>query len=303
MERDAIERQRAPLAALPGSIRLRHYEPERDYQLGQQGSAVAGGAVREERIDLPAVLPASSARALAQRLAAAAADGRETLVWHGDLAALALPVGRTVELADGSAWRLAGRNVRANEIRLELKRYQPVPVAELPAAPGTPVRPPDWPDATGTVMLFDLPNLGSPGAAAARILIAAAGSNDGWRGADCWFVAAADAEPVAIGTVRPAAALGHLTEPLAPGSEYLVDRVQVDAVAIWSGGWRFAAARAGMTVVRLTDGARLRFDGDAWVVPPTIAAPSGGSTIDGEARSTLSALILHLAAQGLLISG
>lgn len=232
VERDAIERQRAPLAALPASIRLRHYEPERDCQLGQQGSAVAGGGVREERIDLPAVLPASSARALAQRLAAAAADGRETLVWQGDLAALALPVGRTVELADGSVWRLAGRNVRAIEIRLELKRYQPVPIAELPAAPGTPVRPPDWPDATGTVMLFDLPNLGSPGAAAARILIAAAGSNDGWRGADCWFVAAADAEPVAIGTVRPAAALGHLAEPLASGSEYLIDRVHAALVTL-----------------------------------------------------------------------
>ena len=230
--RDAVERQRASLAALPGSILLRHYEPGRDYQLGQQGSAVAGGGVREERIDLPAVLPASSARALAQRLAAAAADGRETLVWQADLAALALPVGRTVELADGSVWRLAGRYVRASDIRLELKRYQPVPVAELPAAPGTPVRPPDWPDATGTVMLFDLPNLGSPGAAAARILIAAAGSNDGWRAADCWFVAAADAEPVAIGTVRPAAALGHLAEPLAPGSEYLIDRVHAALVTL-----------------------------------------------------------------------
>ncbi len=127
---------------------------------------------------------------------------------------------------------MAGRNVRASDIRLELKRYQPVPVAELPAAPGTPVRPPDWPDATGTMMLFDLPNLGSPGAAAARILIAAAGSNDGWRGADCWFVAAADAEPVAIGTVRPAAALGHLAEPLAPGSEYLIDRVHAALVTL-----------------------------------------------------------------------
>ncbi|MBJ7442368.1 MAG: phage tail protein [Sphingopyxis sp.] len=224
MERDAIERQRAPLSSLPGSIRLRHYEPERDYQLGQQSSAVAGGGVREERIDLPAVLPATSARALAQRLAAAAADGRETLIWQADLAALALPVGRIVTLADGSGWRLAGRNVRATDILLELKRHEPVPTVDLPAEPGVPVRPPDWPDAAGTVHLFDLPNLGSPAASTARILIAAAGSNDGWRGADCWFVPAVEAEPVALGTVRPAAALGHLAEPLASGSEYLIDR-------------------------------------------------------------------------------
>ncbi|WP_439568719.1 phage tail protein [Sphingopyxis sp.] len=230
--RDAVERQRAPLAALPGAIRLRHYEPERDYQLGQQGSAVAGGGVREERIDLPAVLPAPSARALAQRLAAAAADGRETLIWQADLAALALPVGHIVTLADGSAWRLAGRNVRASDILLELKRHQPVPVAALPAEPGVPVRPPDWPDAAGTVLLFDLPNIGGPAAATARILIAAAGSNDGWRGADCWFVAAIDAEPVALGTVRPAAALGALAAPLAAGSEYLVDRINTALVTL-----------------------------------------------------------------------
>ena len=224
IEHDAIERQRAPLSSLPGSIRLRHYEPERDYQLGQQASQVAGGGVREERIDLPAVLPAPSARALAQRLAAAAADGRETLIWQADLAALALPVGHVVTLADGSAWRLAARTVRANEILIELKRHQPVPAADLPAAPGIPVRAPDWPDAVGTVQLFDLPNLGTPGAVSARVLIAAAGSNDGWRGADCWFVPVAGAEPIALGTVRPAAALGQLSAPLATGSEMLFDR-------------------------------------------------------------------------------
>ena len=224
--RDGVERQRAPLSSLPGTIRLRHYEPERDYQLGQQASPVAGGGVREDRIDLPAVLPAASARALAQRLAGAAADGRETMIWQVDLAALALPVGHVVTLADGSAWRLAGRSVRASDILLELKRHQPLAATTLPAEPGVPVTAPDWPDAVGVVHLFDLPNLDSPPAATPRILIAAAGSNDGWRGADCWFVPAADAAPIAIGAVRPAAAVGQLAEALGAGAGYLVDRVQ-----------------------------------------------------------------------------
>jgi len=220
---DRTEQRRTPLSSLPGSIRLRHYEPERDYQLGQQTSQVAGGGVREERIDLPAVLPATSARALAQRLAAAAADGRETLVWRADLAALALTVGHVVALVDGSRWRLAARTVRGSAILLELRRHEPLPAAELPAEPGVPVSAPDWPDAVGSVRLFDLPNIGSSAASAPRLLIAGAGSNDGWRGADCWFVASAGAEPVPIGTVRPAAALGELTEPLAAGSDCLFD--------------------------------------------------------------------------------
>uniref|UniRef100_UPI001C4DECCF phage tail protein n=1 Tax=Sphingopyxis sp. KK2 TaxID=1855727 RepID=UPI001C4DECCF len=118
---DGAETRRAPLAALPGTIRLRHYEPERDYQLGQQAALVAGGGRREEKIDLPAVLSAGGARALARRIAADVADGRETRVWRGDLAALALPVGGLVTVAGpgsgGGAWRVVSRTVKDSEVR------------------------------------------------------------------------------------------------------------------------------------------------------------------------------------------
>src|SRR3546814_14073047 len=70
---------------------------------------------------------------------------------------------------------------------------------------------------------FDLPNLDNPAASSSRILIAGAGSNDGWRGADCWFVASPGSEPIPVGSVRPAAALGLLAEPLAAGSDCLFD--------------------------------------------------------------------------------
>lgn len=79
---------------------------------------------------------------------------------------------------------------------------------------------------------------------------------------------------------------------------------QPAAIALWSaGGWRFVAPRAGMQVRRLDDGSCLRFDGGVWAGPATLATPAGGSTIDSEARSAIAALILHLEAQGLLISG
>ncbi|WP_223181531.1 phage tail protein [Sphingopyxis sp. LK2115] len=227
-----IERRRAPLASLPGTIRLRHYEPGRDYQLGQQASRVAGGGTREERIDLPAALPAASARALAARLAGAAADGRETMILRADLAAAALTVGQVVTLADGSGWRLAERTFRGDAIWLELRRHQPIPAVELPADPGVPVGAPDWPDAAGTVRVIDLPNLASPAPTSPRVLIAGAGGNDGWRGADLWFVAAPGAEPIALGTLRPAAVLGHLAAPLAAGSEALFDHANAALVEL-----------------------------------------------------------------------
>ncbi|ALJ11447.1 phage tail protein [Sphingopyxis macrogoltabida] len=229
---DRVERNRAALSSLPGTIRLRHYEPERDYQLGQQASAVAGGGAREERIDLPAVLAAGSARALAQQLAAAATDGRETVVWQADLGALALPVGGVVTLIDGSGWRVASRSVRANDVRLELRRYQPLTGGSVAADPGAPVVQPDWADATGTVHVFDLPSLGIAAAQAPRLVVAGAGSNDGWRGADCWVVPMPGAEPVPAGALRPAAALGALAEPLGAGSADLFDLANAVVVTL-----------------------------------------------------------------------
>ncbi|WP_257544881.1 phage tail protein [Sphingopyxis sp. DBS4] len=221
---DCRERRRAPLSSLPGTIRLRHYEPERDYQLGQQTAAVAGGGAREERVDLPAVLSAGSARALAQTLAAAAADGRETLVWAGDLAALALPVGGLIALADGGVWRAASRTVRGNGVSIELRRFQPASTEVMAADPGLPVGSPDWPDAEASVRLFDLPNIGPTAASAPRLIVAAAGSNDGWRGADLWVQPEAGTEPIALGTARPAAALGVLGAALPAGGRLLFDR-------------------------------------------------------------------------------
>ncbi|WP_033074777.1 phage tail protein [Sphingopyxis sp. MWB1] len=225
---DYIEQRRGAFAALPGTIRLRHYAPERDYQLGEQMSRVAGGGVREAQIDLPAVLPAASARALAERLARAAVDGRETLVWRADLAALALPVGAVV--ADGAGggleggWRVAQREMRGAALSITLVRHQPLPGSESPATPGDAVTAPDWPDAAAILHLFDLPGSGAEAATAPRLWIAGAGSHGGWRGADCWFVAAPESEPVAIGSVRGTGALGQLAGPLTRGPTTVFDR-------------------------------------------------------------------------------
>src|SRR3546814_14207032 len=70
---------------------------------------------------------------------------------------------------------------------------------------------------------FDLPNLDNPAASSPRIVIAGAGSNDGWRGADCWFVDSPGSEPIPVGSVRPAAALGLPAEPLAAGSDWQLE--------------------------------------------------------------------------------
>lgn len=117
---------------------------------------------------------------------------------------------------------------------------------------------------------------------------------------DALVHAAVEAGPIAVPPTSPVAGQSWIVGTAPTGTWAGKDH----AIAIWtSGGWRFAAPREGTAVVRLSDNVRLRFEGGTWVAPATFAAPIGGSVIDSEARSAISMLVLHLAAQGLLISG
>lgn len=89
---------------------------------------------------------------------------------------------------------------------------------------------------------------------------------------------------------------------------------QAHALAGWTAnGWRFLAARAGMSVWCVADGMHARFDGTRWVTgevraasfvlngtpvlatqSPPIPDPSGGSVTDDVARATLAAVLAAL---------
>ena len=117
---------------------------------------------------------------------------------------------------------------------------------------------------------------------------------------DALIHAAVGAGPLAVPPSDPASGQCWIVGALPTGG--WTD--QENSLALWTaGGWRFMPPREGMSVTRLADRAQLRFEAGAWIAPGVIEAPAGGSTIDSEARSAISTLILHLVAQGLLISG
>ena len=71
-------------------------------------------------------------------------------------------------------------------------------------------------------------------------------------------------------------------------------------LACWtSGGWRLIVPRTAM-LVRLVNGPMLRFDGLVWAVPAAVPNPVGGTVIDSEARTAISALVVVLQAYGWL---
>ena len=117
---------------------------------------------------------------------------------------------------------------------------------------------------------------------------------------DALVHAAVEDGPIATPPTAPEAGQCWLVGPGASGGW----AGQAGKIAIWcDGGWRFAAPRAGMRVLRLNDGSLLRFGPGTWSAPETVPTPAGGATVDAEARAAISALILALAAHGLLISG
>jgi len=114
-----------------------------------------------------------------------------------------------------------------------------------------------------------------------------------------------------------------------PGSVYLVGDAptgewdgHAGALAAWtSGGWRFQAGGEGMTQRLRTSGLTAAYRGGAWEVgavrgssftvngikvvgsqQTAIAAPAGGTVVDTQARSAISAILTALRAHGLIAS-
>lgn len=230
-----VQRRRVPQSALPQTIRLRHHDAARDYQLGQQSVALAAGGRSEMLVDLPAVLSADAALRLVQELALAAGDGRERVVVQGDLATMAAPVGAVFDMGGGALWRLSKRTAEGDGVQLELVRHQPL-VPMTPAADGgSAIVEPDPVEGAARVAVFASVGIGGDGMARREIILAGGSEHDGWRGADLWWRQSAESEAQPVGSVRAATTLGTLAAPLVPTTSLLCDRAGAIEVQLMNG--------------------------------------------------------------------
>ena len=79
----------------------------------------------------------------------------------------------------------------------------------------------------------------------------------------------------------------------APATSIWADRG--GQIARWSGGsWRYLQPVEGMAIWLKSTGKRLFYIGNDWFEPAPITTPSGGSIIDAEARSAITAILSHL---------
>ena len=129
---------------------------------------------------------------------------------------------------------------------------------------------------------------------------------------------AVEEPPLATAPTSPAVGAAYIVADGATGAW----AGRTDCIAAWtSGGWRFISPVEGLTVHERTSRSRATFRNGAWdigtlcgsslqiegqqVVGPraaAIASPTGGSSIDVEARAAIDAMLTILREHGLIAS-
>jgi hypothetical protein len=75
-----LEREQTSARSLPSSLSITYYDAERDYHTGQAHSEMVDQTATESRVELPAVIAASDARALAEEMIARRWAQRDKLI-------------------------------------------------------------------------------------------------------------------------------------------------------------------------------------------------------------------------------
>lgn len=227
------QRMIAAIGTVPQTITVAHYDPARDYQTGLQRARRPGAGRRSDRIELPAAIEAGVAKAIAVRALARAEAGRERRGVALDWRALRIVPGDVVSLegdgaGDGGAssagrWRVTRWSREAMVVMLELIRLDddgPSTAPSLPASAGRVLADADSVHGPTILHLFELPALDDRIFESPRLLVAAAGTGEGWRraalllstdGGIRWASAGSSAAPATLGVLASAVAAAPAT--------------------------------------------------------------------------------------------
>lgn len=245
----------------PERVVVAHYDPARDWQTGSQSAGRAGGGGRERRLELPAALSAGDAKALAADMLARGEAKRVRRIVSPGWAALAVRPGDTVRLADeAGAWRVRGWTLEAMVPVLELTPVAAATVP-LPAAPGRIVGGEDRAAGATVLAVFEVPGWPDAALERPRLLMAAAGTEPGWRRATLLTSGDGGASWTPAGGTAAPAVIGAVTVPAGAGDPALVDRhgsIEIELL-------HEAMVLEGATAERVDAGANLALVGDELV--------------------------------------
>ena len=195
------EMSQIPAGELPRALSLTYYDATRDFQTSQMRATgvLAGGT--EEAVELPAVLSAEQAKALAETNLARRWTERGRLVLRLPPDRLAAQPGQFVRLEDGSVWGVDAVAIEEFVVRLELSR-QLGTMVNVPADAGRHVPAADLVAKPTVIAILDLPDLGIGRHDVPTLHVAACQAGAKWRpisievtnGGDVWTISSAPAE-------------------------------------------------------------------------------------------------------------
>lgn len=253
--RRTLDRQAA--GTLPDEIAIAYYEPARDYQAGLQRARRGGPGRRVEKIELAAALAAEDAKACAERRLATSWSERAQATLALPWRRMELrPGGRIIVPGPSGAWRIAGWTLDRMVAELKLAGVPGALGGATTATPGRAISGPDDLHGPTALHLLDPPPLLDAGGDAARLWIAAAGPQPGWRRAELAVSLDGGVSWTAIGTTAAPAVMGEALGALGPGSPALFDRansVEIELLndAMWIESRDEAALVGGANVAML----------------------------------------------------
>ena len=251
-------RQVAAIETVPRTVTLSHYDPARDYQTGVQRAARPGAGTTDDRVEMPAVIAATDAKAMATAILARAETGRTKRTVSASADAMALGPGDAVTIAgEDGVWRIATSTIEAMVTKLDLVPVIVAPLATA-ASSGRVLAAADLVAGRTILVPFETPALDDSTLTQPRLSIAAAGEGSGWRSAPIAYSIDDGASWIAAGTTAAPAIVGTLQSAPGPGVSTLFDLAGSLVVGLAHDGMMLADADA----TAIDRGANLAMVGD-----------------------------------------
>ncbi len=219
----AVQREQLPVRAIPSTLRLTYYDPDRDYQAGEARASAGDQGTNEVQLELPAALSADDAKTLVQRMLARQWAARDRLTLRLPPTRVDLEPGSIVQpqIVPGS-WLVDTCTVEGF-VTVATLRPSWQPAASLVGESGRIVASADIVDAPTTLALIDTANLADPQANEPAVLIAASSPNRGWAARP--LVVNCSGQTFATQMPVRKSILGTATSVLADAEPYLIDQI------------------------------------------------------------------------------
>jgi hypothetical protein len=228
------QREQMPARSMPAALLLTYYDAARDFQTGEARADAGELAGLELQNDLPAVLGAADAKALAQRMIAGAWARRDKLTLRLSPSRLALEPGRTLDLPfSPSRWSVEKVTIDGFVVVAELRPLRSGSMA-VAADGGRIVANADILAGPISLALLDIPNVLE--SSEPTVVMAASSPAVGWKRSSV----AIDfgGQQLAAHTARTKSTLGKATTALAAGTAEIIDDLNsVDVLLIDTDQW------------------------------------------------------------------